>query len=103
MSRYVSTAGLGAVNWDQILAGAIAGSRAIDPDLPDVIGLVQEVITVERRPGGLLDPNTPSTFRIGDLRTPLRAYLFYRRHPWTLYAVPLGILASAFLLGRATR
>jgi len=51
--------GLGAINMDQIVDALTAGSRAIDPDLPEIVALVREIITMERRPGGLLDPTKP--------------------------------------------
>lgn len=98
-----SRATLGALDTDNLLQILASSSRAIDPDLPDVVNLTREVIAIERRPGGLLDPSTPSTFRIVDLKKPLHAYLFYRKHPWILYAIPLGILGLAFAIGRASR
>lgn len=64
--------------------------------------LATQIVTVERQPGGLLDPRTPSTFRIADLKRPLRTYLYFRRHPALAYAIPIGILLGAFFLGRAT-
>jgi len=94
---------MGAVDWQQIVDSLVTNSKVIDPDLPEVASLVREVIVFERRPGGLLDPARPSTFRIADLRRPLRGYLFFRRHPWVAYAIPGAALALAFALGRATR
>jgi hypothetical protein len=52
--------------------------------------------------GGLLDPRTPSTFKVGDLRRPMKTYLYLRRHPALLYAIPISALALAFLLGRVS-
>jgi hypothetical protein len=90
-------------NWqEQLFAGIREGAKQADPDLAEVIDLATEVVHTERAPGGALDPNTPSTFRIADLKQPLRAYLFYRRHPLLTLASPAGILALVFLLGRAS-
>jgi len=95
--------GLGAPGWqDQFLTAIKAGAQRADPDLGEMIELASEIISVERQPGGALDPRTPSTFKISDLRTPMKAYLFYRKHPVATYAIPIGILAFAFLLGRAS-
>jgi len=98
--RYVPS--LGAIDVNQIIDTVAASSGMIDPDLPQVVGLVREIIAMERRPGGLLDPAKPSTFRVRDLRMPLQTYIQIRRHPWVVYAVPAGLLALAFLLGRRT-
>ncbi len=95
--------GLGAPGWqDTFLTAIKTGAQRTDPDLGDMIGLATEIISVERQPGGALDPRTPSTFKISDLRTPMKAYLFYRKHPLATYAIPAGILALAFLIGRAS-
>jgi hypothetical protein len=80
----------------------VAGAAKADPDLAEIVRLAREVVAVERQPGGALDPRTPSTFKISDLKTPLRAYLFYRKNPLLTYAIPVGILALAFVLGRVS-
>src|SRR5437867_1408417 len=104
MSHYIpAPQALGALDWNQIAQSLIAGTQTLDPDLPEVIALAREIGELERRPGGLLDPRRPSTFRIGDLRQPLKAYLYYRKHPWVLYAIPLGLAGLIFALGRASR
>jgi hypothetical protein len=94
---------VGAVDFDTIANAFAAGAFANDPAARDVVQLAMEAIRVERQPGGLLDPRTPSTFSVRDLRTPLRAWLFFRRNKWALYALPAGILTLAFLAGRATK
>lgn len=96
--------GLGAVPaWQQKLKAALEqGIQRADPQVAEVVALAQEIIAMERRPGGALDPSTPSTFQIADMRKPMRYYLYYRRHPAIAYAIPIGILLLSFLLGRAT-
>jgi hypothetical protein len=94
---------IGAVDFD-IVAGALAaGAMSLDPDMREIIQLAQEAIRLERQPGGLLDPRSKSTFKLGDLRTPLRTWLFFRRNRWALYAIPASVLALAFLVGRASK
>jgi hypothetical protein len=94
---------LGAANWqDQFMTGLQRGMSEANPDLAQAVQLAAEIVAVERQPGGALDPNTPSTFQIADLHLPLKAYLFYRKHPLLIYSIPIGILLAAFLLGRAT-
>lgn len=94
--------GLGA-DWQQVLENAlVTGAQRTDPQVGEVVKLVTDVVRVERQPGGALDPRTPSTFHVQDLRRPLKAYLFYRKHPFVVYAIPIGILGLAFALGRAT-
>jgi hypothetical protein len=89
--------------WQDTLVQALQqGAQRVDPDLAEVTRLAAEIVAVERRPGGLLDPRTPSTFRIADLKRPLRTYLFFRRHRALAYAIPIGLVAAVFLLGRAT-
>jgi len=87
---------------DDFARGLQRGVQQADPEIAEVVSLAREIVAVEREPGGALDPNTPSTFTVGDLRTPMRAYLFYRKHPIVTIAIPVGILALAFVLGRAT-
>jgi hypothetical protein len=94
--------------WQDTLTHAVEqgvqqGVQRADPDLAEVVQLAQQVLVTERRPGGLLDPSKPSTFKVADLKKPLRAYLYVRRNPTVLYAAPIGILALAFLLGRASK
>jgi hypothetical protein len=92
------------VRWQDTLRHAVEqGVQQADPDLAEVVQLAQEVIVTERKPGGLLDPSKPSTFKVADLKKPLKGYLFLRRNPVVLYAAPIGILALAFLLGRASK
>ena len=99
----IPNVGLAAASWQDTLAHALQqGVERADPDLAEVTRLAQQILVVERQPGGLLDPRTPSTFKISDLRRPMKTYLFLRKHPAVFYAVPLGILALTFLLGRAT-
>ena len=94
---------IGAVDFDT-MANAFAGAAfATDPDAREVVQLALEAIRVERQPGGMLDPRSPSTFKTRDLRTPLRAWLFFRRNKWALYAIPASVLALAFLAGRASK
>lgn len=94
--------GLGA-NWQDTFVNALAvGAARTDPEIGELVQLVTQIVAVERQPGGALDPRTPSTFRVSDLRRPLKAYLFYRKHPLVAYAIPLGIVGLAFLLGRAS-
>jgi hypothetical protein len=92
-----------AASWQDTLTHALQqGVERADPDLAEVVHLAQQILVVERQPGGLLDPRTPSTFKISDLQRPMKAYLFLRKHPAVVYALPLGILALTFLVGRAT-
>ena len=94
---------VGAVDFDTVASALAAGAMTLDPDMPEIIRLAQEVIRVERQPGGLLDPRSPSTFKLRDLRTPMRTWLFFRRNRWALYAIPASVLALAFLAGRASK
>jgi len=87
---------------DQLLNALQVGASRTDPELGEIVQLVTQILAVERQPGGALDPHTPSTFRIQDLHRPLEAYLFYRKHPWVVYAIPALSLAIVFLLGRAS-
>jgi hypothetical protein len=90
--------------WQDTLTHALEqGVQRADPDLADVVQLAQQILVTERKPGGLLDPRKPSTFKVADLRKPMQAYLYARRNPIVLYAVPIGIVALAFLLGRASK
>ena len=100
--RSQSRAGLSAWH-DQLVQALQKGVQRADPNLADVVQLTSEILTLEREPGGLLDPRTPSTFQIADLRRPMRMYLYYRRHPLVVYAIPIGVLALAFFLGRASK
>lgn len=68
-------------------------------DLADVVGLLDEVFAEERKPGGALDPATPSTFQIRDLKAPIEAYLYDRRHPLAKYVGPGLVVVAAFALG----
>ena len=89
--------------WQDTLTQALQqGVQRVDPDLAEVTRLAMEIVAVERKPGGLLDPRTPSTFRIADLKRPLRTYLYLRRHPVLAYAIPIALVSAIFLLGRAT-
>ena len=89
--------------WQDTLTQALQqGVQRADPDLADVTKLAMEIVSVERQPGGLLDPRTPSTFRIADLKRPLRTYLYLRRHPALAYAIPIAIASAIFFLGRVT-
>lgn len=102
MQRRHSQLGLGA-DWQQVFTNAlVVGAQRTDPQIGEVVQLVSEIVRVERQPGGALDPRTPSTFQVRDLRRPLKAYLFYRKHPLVVYSIPIGILGLAFLLGRAS-
>jgi hypothetical protein len=94
---------LGAFNFDALAQTLAASAALLDRDAGEVAQLVQEAVAIERQPGGMLDPRTPSTFRLNDLKTPLRTWIFFRRHKWAVYAVPLSILGLAFLVGRATK
>ena len=94
---------LGAINFDALAQTLAASAALIDPDARDIAQLVQEAVSIERQPGGMLDPRTPSTFRLKDLKTPLRTWIFFRRHKWAVYAVPISILGLAFPVGRATK
>src|SRR5205807_1561141 len=87
---------------DQLFSALQTGVQRADPDLAEAIKLAQQIIVVEKQPGGLLDPRTPSTFKISDLHRPMRMYLFYRRHKLVVYAIPVAILALTFLAGRAS-
>jgi hypothetical protein len=78
------------------------GVDRADPDLAAVVQLARQILATERQPGGLLDPTKPSTFKVSDLKRPMQLYLYARRHPAILYAVPIGLLALTFLLGRAS-
>ena|SRR5215471_17641601 len=94
--------GLGAVDYEAFSRILSATAPLMDADARDVASLVIEIMSVERQPGGLLDPRTPSTFQVGDLKTPLRTYLFFRKYPWALVAFPVGALVIAYLLGRSS-
>jgi hypothetical protein len=90
--------------WQDTVTHALQkGVQQADPALAEIVQLAQQILVTERKPGGLLDPSKPSTFKIGDLKKPMQAYLYARRNPIVLYAVPIGIVALAFLLGRASK
>jgi hypothetical protein len=95
---------LNLARWQDTVTHALEkGVQQADPDVADIVQLAQQILVTERKPGGLLDPTKPSTFKIGDLKKPMQAYLYARRNPIVLYAVPIGIVALAFLLGRASK
>jgi hypothetical protein len=90
--------------WQDTLKHAVEqGVQQADPDLAEVVQLAQQILVTERKPGGLLDPSKPSTFRVADLKKPMHAYLYLRRNPVVLYAAPIAIVGLAFLLGRASK
>ncbi len=95
--------GLGAIDLSVVFDAIAASTSAIDPAMPDVLRMVRHAIEFERRPGGLLDPRKPSTFNVGKVKTALELYMNVRRNPWVLYAIPAGVLAIAYLLGRSSR
>jgi len=85
----------GVGSWDQTFLDAIVtGAQRTDPELAEIVQLAREIIAVERGPGGALDPRTPSTFKVSDLRWPLKTYLGYRRQPLLFMAVPVGDLGD---------
>jgi hypothetical protein len=95
---------LNPARWQDTVTHALEqGVQHADPDVAEIIQLAQQILVTERKPGGLLDPSKPSTFKIGDLRKPMQVYLYARRNPIVLYAVPIGIVALAFFLGRASK
>ncbi len=71
-----------------------------DPALPEVLDLVQQVVDLETSSGGGGGGGASGPgVGLSDAITPLRAYLFVRRHPWVPYAAAFGVVAVPFLIG----
>ncbi len=78
-----------------------------DPETRQTIGLLQQAIALELEPGGALDPDSPSNFRLSSLRRPLEAYLFARENPTTAAGIPIvaaaGLVGLGYLFGKRSR
>jgi hypothetical protein len=76
---------------------AIVAKIAVDPALPEVVLLIEEVIAINTDGGGL--PSGEPGIGLSAAIQPLRLYLFVKRHPWTPYAAGAFVLVVPFLIG----
>lgn len=95
--RPVATSGL--TEWLQKGADILktAGTVLNDPALPQVVGMVAELHSMEppSKPGGAPGPG----IGLNTIVKPLQAFVFYRKNTWVLPVAVAGLIGLPFFLG----